>query len=123
MTAVQPAETDARRGVHATGELRALRSPIQSVQIRRHEQPVLADHLAVEADGAAAVVGALDADEVPVDLAVVTASVHGTCQSAPGTAWHVPCGFPRCRLARLLGRTPHPCTDIAVIHRKCNLCF
>jgi hypothetical protein len=104
-----------------TGELRALRSPIQSVQIRRHEHAVVADDLAVEADGAAAVVGALDADEVPVDLALVTASVHIECQSLPGTAWRVPCGFPRCRLARLLGCTRRPCTAIVVINRICNL--
>lgn len=101
MTAVQPAETDARRGVHAGSESIAPSSPVQPREIRRHEHSVLSDHLAVEADGAAAVVGALDADEVPVDLAVVAVAdrsfgpLHGKCQSVPVTAWHMPCKLPR----------------------------
>src|SRR4051794_22588266 len=44
---------------------------IELGQFAWHEQPILADELSVEADFAAAVVGALDADHVPVNLALV----------------------------------------------------
>ena len=56
----------------------ALQSPssstssiIQRLQFRGKELAVFADQFAVEVDFAAAVVGALDIDEVPVDLAHV----------------------------------------------------
>ena len=38
------------------------------MQILWNKQAVLADQFAIKGDGAAAVFGALDADEVPVDL-------------------------------------------------------
>src|SRR5690349_22610846 len=44
---------------------------VQVRQLRQHEQPVFANELVIEPDFAAPVVGALDADHVPVDLALV----------------------------------------------------
>src|SRR6478735_1753379 len=46
-------------------------SIIQRLQLGQEELPVLADQFAVEMDLPAAVVGALNADEVPVNLALV----------------------------------------------------
>src|SRR3712207_5752449 len=49
---------------------------VQSLQFRHDEPPVLANQPPVEPDLAAAVLGALDADHVPVDLALVAVAVH-----------------------------------------------
>src|SRR5688500_13383746 len=48
---------------------------IQVREFRQHEQPVLANELVVEPDLTAAVVRALDADHVPVALALVAVAV------------------------------------------------